>query len=352
MNLIKMKDLKSFWALLLSFVFATTNIYAVETEYEMEQRLSKMNVSELVTQAKELKKEALMLQNMQESSQSPEKIKDATGRLSSIGAEMSMINTLLIALGAGALIASLSDDDDDDMSSVAPPVDTLEPIISVLGDNPAFAEFGSTYVDAGATARDQGQAITVTSSGTVDTSVEGTYTISYSATDAAGNTGTATRTVNVADTTVPVFTSSSTFVVDEGTTEVGTITATDLQAVTFSITGTTLLTITPAGVLSFISPADYESQVDNPVTLPYDGSTYDVTATVIATDVSSNSAVQLVTVSIRDVGGLDDNPDTGTGTNTDTRTEGSDTDTNTSTGTGTGTDTGTGTGTSTGTSSG
>ena len=36
--------------------------------------------------------------------------------------------------------------------------------------------------------------------------------------------------------------------------------------------------------------------------------------------------IQLVTVSIRDVGGLDDNPDTGTGTNTDTRTEGSDTD--------------------------
>ena len=353
MNLIKMKGFKSFWALLLSFVFATTNVYAVETQYEMEERLSKMNVSELVAQAKKLNQEALMLENMQESSQSPEKIKEASERLSSIGAEMSMINTLLIALGAGALIASLSDDDDDDdMSTVTPPADTLAPIISVLGDNPAFAEFGSTYVDAGATARDQGQAITVTSSGTVDTSVEGTYTITYSATDAAGNTGTATRTVNVADTTVPVFTSSSTFVVDEGTTEVGTITATDLQAVTFSITGTTLLTITPAGVLSFISPADYESQVDNPVTLPYDGSTYDVTATVIATDVSSNSAVQLVTVSIRDVGGLDDNPDTGTGTNTDTRTEGSDTDTNTSTGTGTGTDTGTGTGTSTGTSSG
>ena len=91
------------------------------------------------------------------------------------------------------------------MSTVTPPADTLAPIISILGDNPAFAEFGSTYVDAGATARDQGQAITGTSSGTVDTSVEGTYTITYSATDAAGNTGTATRTVNVADTTVPVF---------------------------------------------------------------------------------------------------------------------------------------------------
>ena len=154
MNLIKMKGFKSFWALLLSFVFATTNAYAVETQYEMEERLSKMNVSELVAQAKELKQEALMLENMQESSQSPEKIKEASERLSSIGAEMSMINTLLIALGAGALIASISDDDDDDdMSTVTPPADTLAPIISVLGDNPAFAEFGSTCVDAGATAK-------------------------------------------------------------------------------------------------------------------------------------------------------------------------------------------------------
>ena len=45
-------------------------------------------------------------------------------------------------------------------------------------------------------------------------------------------------------------------------------------------------------------------------------------AVVIATDASSNAATQVITVSIRDVGGLDDNPDTGTGTNTDTRTEG------------------------------
>ena len=60
----------------------------METQYEMEERLSKMNVSELVAQAKELKQEALMLENMQESSQSPEKIKEASERLSSIGAEL------------------------------------------------------------------------------------------------------------------------------------------------------------------------------------------------------------------------------------------------------------------------
>ena len=45
---------------------------------------------------------------------------------------------------------------------------------------------------------------TVTSSGTVDTSTVGTSTITYSATDAEENTGTATRTVTVVDTTAPV----------------------------------------------------------------------------------------------------------------------------------------------------
>ena len=49
----------------------------------------------------------------------------------------------------------------------------------------ATVELGSTYTDAGATA-DGGE--TVTTSGSVDvTSTVGTYTITYSATDAAGN---------------------------------------------------------------------------------------------------------------------------------------------------------------------
>ena len=48
--------------------------------------------------------------------------------------------------------------------------------------------------------------MTVTSSGTVDTSKVGTYTITYTSTDASGNTGTETRTVNVVDTTGPDIT--------------------------------------------------------------------------------------------------------------------------------------------------
>ena len=76
-------------------------------------------------------------------------------------------------------------------------VDATPPVITVIGDNPATVELGATYTDAGATA-DGGE--TVTTSGTVDTSTVGTYTITYTASDAAGNTGTATRTVNVEDT--------------------------------------------------------------------------------------------------------------------------------------------------------
>ena len=81
--------------------------------------------------------------------------------------------------------------------------DTTAPVITVTGANPATVLVGGSYTDAGATA-DGGE--TVTSSGTVNTSVVGAYTITYSATDAANNTGTATRTVNVVDTAAPVIT--------------------------------------------------------------------------------------------------------------------------------------------------
>ena len=79
--------------------------------------------------------------------------------------------------------------------------DTTPPVITITGDNPKYIELGSTYTDGGATA-DGGE--TVTTSGTVDTYVLGTYTITYSATDTNGNTGTASRTVNVVSTTSPV----------------------------------------------------------------------------------------------------------------------------------------------------
>ena len=112
-------------------------------------------------------------------------------------------------------------------------VDTTAPVITLVGDATVNVELGGTYTDAGATATDLSGDIVVTSTGTVDTDTVDTYTITYTASDASGNEATAvTRTVNVVDTTAPVFTSPSTFVVDEGATAVGTVTATDLTTVT------------------------------------------------------------------------------------------------------------------------
>ena len=67
-------------------------------------------------------------------------------------------------------------------------------------------EQGTTYTDEGATASDNVDGtVSVSTSGSVGPDA-GTYTISYSASDAAGNTAAATRTVTVADTQPPTIT--------------------------------------------------------------------------------------------------------------------------------------------------
>ena len=72
--------------------------------------------------------------------------------------------------------------------------DTTPPVITLTGDNPLTLEVGDTYTDPGATA-DTGE--TVTPTGTVNTDIAGDYTITYTATDAAGNEATKERTVTV-----------------------------------------------------------------------------------------------------------------------------------------------------------
>lgn len=77
--------------------------------------------------------------------------------------------------------------------------DTTAPVITLIGSN-ASLFIGQTYTDAGATAEDE-QDGNLTSSITVTNGVNagrrGSYTVHYSVTDAAGNEGTADRTVTV-----------------------------------------------------------------------------------------------------------------------------------------------------------
>ncbi|MDX9893357.1 MAG: DUF5011 domain-containing protein [Patescibacteria group bacterium] len=90
-----------------------------------------------------------------------------------------------------------------------PGADTIAPAVTLLGVNPMVLEVGATFVDPGATATDNidgdlTSSIVVT--GTVNTNAVGSYSLTYSATDSSGNTGSAVRTVNVVDTTAPVVT--------------------------------------------------------------------------------------------------------------------------------------------------
>ena len=78
------------------------------------------------------------------------------------------------------------------------------PVVTVTGDNPVTVELGD-HTLATATATDLSGAVTVVTTGTVDTDTVGVYTPTYT-TDASGNVGTATRTVNVVDTTAPEVT--------------------------------------------------------------------------------------------------------------------------------------------------
>ena len=96
-------------------------------------------------------------------------------------------------------------------------VDTTPPVITLSGATSVNLTVGGTYTDAGATASDNKDGVitaNIVKTGTVDTAVAGTYTITYNVSDAAGNNATVvTRTVNVlaavvVDTTPPVITLS------------------------------------------------------------------------------------------------------------------------------------------------
>lgn len=90
-------------------------------------------------------------------------------------------------------------------------VDTQGPVITINGANPATVECHTSYTDAGATAFDAclNASRPVTTSGSVNVNATGTYTITYTSSDGV-RTSTATRTVNVVDTTPPVITLKTT----------------------------------------------------------------------------------------------------------------------------------------------
>jgi uncharacterized repeat protein (TIGR01451 family) len=77
-------------------------------------------------------------------------------------------------------------------------VDTIPPVITLIGSSPLTVDSGSSFTDPGATANDAcAGSFPATPSGTVDLTKPGTYTLTYNATDGTNAATPVTRTVNV-----------------------------------------------------------------------------------------------------------------------------------------------------------
>ena len=101
-----------------------------------------------------------------------------------------LLFSLLASTGAIVLLNGCSKDESD----------TTGPVISLNGASSVDVVLNGSYTDAGATASDDKDgSVTVTTSNPVNVDSAATYTVTYSASDAAGNTSTASRTVIVAN---------------------------------------------------------------------------------------------------------------------------------------------------------
>ncbi len=115
-----------------------------------------------------------------------------------------MINKVTFPLNCIALILAsqltgCGSDGDNDTST---PADNTPPVITLVGNKSIEVVYNAVFGDLGAEAHDDtGGEIIVTTQGTVDTSMPGTYELTYTATDASGNSSQATRTVVVLENT-------------------------------------------------------------------------------------------------------------------------------------------------------
>jgi hypothetical protein len=87
--------------------------------------------------------------------------------------------------------------------------DTTPPTLKLLGSAMITLPEGETYMEPGVmvkNAYDQANGYDLVTEGSINNAAPGDYTLTYTATDKAGNVANITRTVRVVDTTRPVIT--------------------------------------------------------------------------------------------------------------------------------------------------
>jgi len=95
--------------------------------------------------------------------------------------------------------------DISNLSLTLPLPDTTPPVITLTGSSSMLLNNGESYVEPGATINEG----TLVRTGSVNTSVAGVYTITYTVTDAAGNVSIAYRTVTVKAADKPVVSATT-----------------------------------------------------------------------------------------------------------------------------------------------
>ena len=184
------------------------------------------------------------------------------------------------------------------LQTPAPITDTTAPVITVLGTNSLSLTVGTAYTEAGATCVDnKDPSCTVVTIGTVNTAAVGTYTITYTATDAAGNVSSLTRTVNVVAAADPAPIAGGAFAVladmtvsDQAgafgiTINAGGVTDTLSRTIVYSATGlpTGLLIDSSTGVIGGIYDATYNEVFAISITAQATGSAKAISKAFILT---------------------------------------------------------------------
>jgi Domain of unknown function (DUF5011) len=137
-------------------------------------------------------------------------IRDGVGTLT--GATTGSINTNVV--GPQTLIYKRTDasgNTSSDVTRIVTVVDSVAPVVTLIGSGTVDAEQGIIYNDLWADWTDDAEgsgSLTATSaSGSVNVNASGSYTLSYSKTDTSGNmSNVVSRTINVQDTIAPVVT--------------------------------------------------------------------------------------------------------------------------------------------------
>ena len=179
-------------------------------------------------------------------------------------------------------------------------VDNTPPVIALNGEETITLTVGDTYTETATVTDNLDAGVVLDIAGdAVDTSSTGTYTITYAATDAAGNEATPmTRTVLVPNTAPSITTSAALRHAENDVAAVTTLSADDAEGdtITWSLTGTDagLFEVdSTSGELTFNTPPNFEDAQDE------DGdNSYQVTVTATDDGTPSESSTLEVTVAV------------------------------------------------------